>query len=64
MTNTNRTPRYIRFFVEIEEHFLFEGIVVVADVDGVVVTVEVVDQGLDRGFAEVAKIGSGLPWGL
>jgi hypothetical protein len=43
--------------VQVQEHFLLEVILRVADVDGVVVPVEVVDEGLDGGLAEVTCRG-------
>ena len=43
----------VRFLVQVEEHLLLQFILGVADVDGVVVAVEVVDEGLDGGLAQV-----------
>jgi hypothetical protein len=39
--------------VQVQQHLLLELVLSVADVDGVVVAVEVVDEGLDGGLAEV-----------
>lgn len=46
--------------MQVQEHFLLQVVLRVADVDGVVVPVEVVDKGLDGGLAEVTCMGEGV----
>lgn len=46
--------------VEIEEHLLFQFVFPIVDADGVVVSVEAVDEGLHGGLLQVAKVGGGL----
>lgn len=48
------------FLVQVEEHFLLEFVLLVGDGDGVVLTVEAVDERLDGGLVEVADVGGGL----
>lgn len=46
--------------VQVHEHILLEGVFAVVDANGVVVAVQAVDEGLDRGLVEVADVGGGL----
>lgn len=46
--------------VKTHQHALLEGGLAVADADAVVVTVEAVDESLDRWLVEVAQVGGGL----
>lgn len=46
--------------VQVHQHVLLEGRLAVVDADRVVVAVEAVDEGLDRGLVEVADVGRGL----
>lgn len=46
--------------MEVHQHVLLEGRLAVVDADGVVVSVEAVDQGLDGGLVEVAQVGCAL----
>lgn len=46
--------------MEVHQHVLLEGRLAVVDADGVVVSVETMDQGLNRGLVEVAQVGCTL----
>ena len=43
-------------------HLLLELVFPVVDGDGVVVPVEAMDEGLDRGLLQMAQVGGGLAW--
>lgn len=46
--------------MQIEQHLLFQLVLLVIDVDGVIVAIEIVDQRLDGGFAQVTQVAGGL----
>lgn len=46
--------------VQIHQHILLQRRLAVVDANGVVVAVEAVDEGLDRGLVQMADIGGGL----
>jgi hypothetical protein len=47
--------------VQVHEHVLLEGGLAVANAYRVIVSVEAVNQSLDRGLVEVSNVGCGLP---
>ncbi len=49
-----------RLLVEVHQHSLLQFVLAVVDGDGVIVTVQPVNQGLDRGLLKVAKNRGGL----
>lgn len=48
--------------MQVEQHFLFEFVFAIVDIDGVIVSIEVVNERLDGGFTQVSEVGRGLPW--
>lgn len=46
--------------VQVHKHVLFERSLSVVDADGVVVAIQTVDKGLDRGFVQMANVRCGL----
>jgi hypothetical protein len=47
--------------MQVHEHILLERGFAVPDADGIVMTIEAVDEGLDGRFVEVAEVRSRLP---
>lgn len=46
--------------MEVEQHLLLKFVFTIADINGIVVPIEVVNEGLDRGFVQVSEVRSGL----